>query len=143
MLGRLPAGSTLMADRNFAVFSVAWAAQQHQCPVLFRITEERARKIAGPCLPPAGRECRIEWRASRDDRLAHPELPAEAVVGGRLIVAHVPGEDGKILKLYLFTSLEEPRELLVEWYSRRWDIELDIRSLKQTLRMHSLDRKST
>ena len=142
MLGRLPAGSALMADRNFAVFSVAWAAQQHQCPVLFRITEERARKIAGPCLPPAGRECRIEWRPSRDDRRAHPELPAEAVVGGRLIVAHVPGEDGKILKLYLFTSLEEPRELLVELYARRWDIELDIRSLKQTLRMHSLCSKT-
>jgi hypothetical protein len=138
MLGRLPAGSALMADRNFAVFSVAWAAQQHHCGVLFRITEERARRIAGPFLPPAGSERRIEWRPSRDDRRAHPELPVEALVRGRLIVAHVPGEDGKTLKLYLFTSLEEPREVLVELYRRRWDIELDIRSLKQTLGMHSL-----
>ena len=142
MLVRLPPDSVPMADRNFAVFSVAWAAQQDNKKVLFRITEVRARKIAGPRLPPAGRECRIEWRPSREDRKAHPELPAEAVVWGRLIVAHVRGEDGKRLKLYLFTSLEEPREVLVELYPRRWDIELDIRSLKQTLGMHSLRCKT-
>ena len=142
IMERLPAGAALMADRNFAVFSVAWAAQQHDYCVLFRITEERARKIAGQFLPPAGSERRIEWRPSRDDRRAHPELPAEAVVRGRLLVAHVEGEDGKPLKLYLFTTLEEPREVLVELYRRRWDIELDIRSLKQTLRMHSLSSKT-
>ena len=142
ILGRLPADSALMGDRNFAVFSVAWAAQQHNCRVLFRLTEGRARKIAGQFLPPAGSERRIEWRPSRDDRRAHPELPVDAVVRGRLIVAHVPGEDGKTLKLYLFTSLEEPLEVLVELYRRRWDIELDIRSLKQTLGMHSLRSKT-
>jgi hypothetical protein len=131
-----------MADRNFAVFSVAWAAQQHHYGAVFRITEERARRIAGQSLPPAGRERRIEWRPSRADRRAHPELPAEAVVRGRLLVAHVPGEDGKRLKLYLFTSLEEAGEELVEIYRRRWDIELDIRSLKQTLQMHSLRSKT-
>jgi hypothetical protein len=142
MLGRLPAGAALMADRNFAVFSVAWAAEQHHCGVLMRLTAVRARKIAGPFLPPAGSERRIEWRPSRDDRRAHPELPADALVRGRLIVAHVLGEDGKPYLLYLFTSLEEPREELVELYRRRWDIELDIRSLKQTLGMHSLRSKT-
>ena len=142
LMQRLPAGAVLMADRNFAVFSVAWAAQQHEYPVLFRITEERARRIAGQILPPAGSERRIEWRPSREDRRAHPEVPAEAVVRGRLIVAHVEGQEGRPFKLYLFTTLEEPREVLVELYRRRWDIELDIRSLKQTLRMHSLSSKT-
>jgi hypothetical protein len=142
MMDRLPTGAALMADRNFAVFSVAWAAQQHRHGVRFRITEERARKIAGQVLPPAGTERHIEWRPSRDDRRAHPELPADAVVRGRLIVAHIEGEDGKRLKLYLFTTLEEPREMLVELYRRRWHIELDIRSLKQTLGMHSLSAKT-
>jgi hypothetical protein len=143
ILERLPAGAALMADRNFAVFSVAWAAQQHENAVLFRITEERARKIAGQFLPPAGSERQIEWRPSRDDRRAHPEVPAEAVVHGRLIVARVEGEDGTPLKLYLFTTLEEPREVLVELYRHRWHIELDIRSLKQTLRLHSLSSKTS
>lgn len=142
ILERLPTEAVLMADRNFAVFSVAWAAQQHNYGVLFRITEERARKIAGQILPPAGKERRIEWRPSPHDRRAHPALPADAVVRGRLIVAHVAGEDGKPLKLYLFTTLEEPMEELVELYRRRWDVELDIRSLKQTLRLHSLSSKT-
>lgn len=139
---RLPPEAALMADRNFAVFSVVWAAQQKGCRVLFRITEARARKIAGQFLPPANSEQRVEWRPSREDLRAHPEIPAEAVVRGRLLVAHVEGEDGKPCKLYLLTTLEEPREMLVELYRRRWDIELDIRSLKQTLRMHSLNAKT-
>jgi putative transposase len=142
ILARLPAGAALMADRNFAVFSVAWAAQQQKRGVLMRITEARARKIAGHILPPVGSECRIEWQASRDDRRAHPDLPADAVVQGRLIVAQIEGEDGQTQPLYLFTSLEEPREELVDLYRRRWDIELDIRSLKQTLGMHSLRSKT-
>ena len=93
-------------------------------------------------MPPAGCECRVEWLPSRDDLRAHPEIPAAAVVRGRLIVAHVVGQDGKRFKLYQFTSGEEPREMWVELYRRRWDIELDIRSLKQTLRMHSANSAS-
>src|SRR5258708_24471996 len=45
-------------------------------------------------------------------------------------------------ELYLCTMVQEPWEELVELYRRRWDVELDIRSLKQTLRMHSLSSKS-
>ena len=142
ILARLPAGSALMADRNFAVFSVAWAAQQQKRGVLMRITAARALKIAGHILPPAGSERSIEWQPSRDDLSAHPELPADAIVRGRLIVSHITGEDGQKQPLYLFTSLEEPAEELVELYRRRWDIELDIRSLKQTLGMHSLRSKT-
>ena len=44
------------------------------------------------------------------------------MVRGRLIAAHVEGEDGKPLKLSLFTTLEEPGEVLVELYRRRWDV---------------------
>ncbi len=139
---RLPPGAALMGDSNFAVFSLAWAAQQQGYAVLFRITEQRARKIAGQFFPPANSERRVEWKPSKDDRRAHPHLPPEAVVRGRLIVAHVEGEDGQTIKLYLFITLEEPREVLTDLYRRRWDIELDIRSLKQTLRMHSLSSKT-
>ena len=52
------------------------------------------------------------------------------------------GENGERLKLYLFTTLVDEREVLVELYRRRWHIELDIRSLKQTLGMHSLSAKT-
>ena len=52
--------------------------------------------------------------ADQHDRRAHPELPADAVVRGRLIAAHVEGEDGRPLKLSLFTTLEEPGKC---WWS--------------------------
>ena len=142
ILERLPADGVVMGDINFGVFSVAWDTQESHHPSLLRLQEARARKIAGGFLPPANSERWVEWRPSRDDRRAHPELPADAVVRGRLIVAHVAGEHGEQIRLCLFTTLEEPREVLVEVYRRRWDIELDIRSLKQTLRLHSLTSKS-
>ncbi len=139
---RLPEDGVVMGDINFGVFSVAWDAQASQHGVLLRVQEARARKMAGGFLPPANSERRVEWRPSRDDRRAHPELPADAVIQGRLLVAHVEGKDGERIRLYLFTTLQEPREVLVELYRQRWYIELDIRSLKQTLRLHSLTSKS-
>ena len=142
ILERLPEDGVVMGDINFGVFSVAWDAQASHHPVLLRVQEARAQKIAGGFLPPANSERWVEWRPSRDERRAHPELPADAVVRGRLIVAHVDGKDGETIRLCLFTTLEEPREVLVEVYRRRWDIELDIRSLKRTLRLHSLTSKS-
>ena len=142
ILERLPEDGVLMGDINFGVFSVAWEAQASHHPVLLRVQEQRARKIAGGFLPPANSERQVEWRPSRDERRAHPELPADAVVRGRLIVAHVGGKDGEPIRLCLFTTLGELREVLVDVYRRRWDIELDIRSLKQTLRLHSLTSKS-
>jgi hypothetical protein len=142
ILQRLPKDGVVMGDINFGVFSVAWDAQESHHPALLRLQEARARRIAGGFLPPANSERWVEWRPSRDDRRAHPKLPADAVVRGRLIVAHVTGEHGERIRLCLFTTLEEPREVLVEVYRRRWAIELDIRSLKQTLRLHSLTSKS-
>ena len=142
ILERLPKGSAVMADINFGVFSVAWDLQQSGCDMLLRLQYGRARTIAGGSLPPVNSERLVEWRPSRDDRRAHPELPADAVIRGRLMVAQVEGKDGKMVELYLFTTLEEPQEVLVELYRRRWDVELDIRSLKQTLRLHSLSSKS-
>src|SRR5258708_38979180 len=110
--------------------------------MLLRLQYGRARKIAGGSLPPAPSERRVEWRPSPDDRRAHPELPADAVIRGRLIEGQVEGQNGKVGELYLFTTLEEALEKLVELYGRRWNIELDIRSLKQSLRLHSLSSQS-
>jgi hypothetical protein len=142
LVERLPKGSAVMADINFGVFSVAWDLKQSGCDMLLRLQYGRVRNIAGGSLPPANSERLVEWRPSRDDRRAHPELPKDAVIRGRLIVTQIVKEGGKIGELYLFTTLEEPREMLVELYRRRWDVELDIRSLKKTLRMHSLSSKS-
>lgn len=56
--------------------------------MVLRLTEVRARKLAGGTRIPSG-EQNIVWEASRWDRLSHPDLPAEAAVAGRLIAERV------------------------------------------------------
>ena len=45
---------------------------------------------------------------------------------------------GKAIQLYLVTTLDLPVEQILELYGFRWNIELDLRSLKQTVHLHSL-----
>jgi hypothetical protein len=84
-MGQLPAGAVVLGDRNCGIFSIAWAAPQRGHPVVLRLTAVRAKKLLGRALQ-AGLEEPVVWRCSRFDRKAHPELPAEAAVAGRLLV---------------------------------------------------------
>ncbi|MCX6635412.1 MAG: IS4 family transposase [Acidobacteria bacterium] len=138
---RLPDGSVVMGDANFGVFSVAWAAQQHHYPMLLRLTPARATAFRMPL--PEGTDCWVDWKPSRWDRKAHPELPLEACVRGRLIVRRVRPSDGSgSFLLYLFTTLTLPAGQVLELYGQRWNIETDLRSLKQTVGLYMLDCKS-
>jgi hypothetical protein len=137
-LGRLPSGSKVIADRNFGVFSVAYAMAQSHHGMLLRLTEVRARRLAGGSLRD-GTDRRITWEASRDDRKRHPELPAGACVTGRLIVRQVQPDNGaRPFLLAVFTSLEIAEEEILALYGQRWNIETDLRTLKSTLRLDQL-----
>jgi transposase len=59
-------------------------------------------------------------------------MPADARIEGRLIV--VRPEDMKE-DLYLFTTLDEPTEQVIALYKERWNIETDLRSLKEQVRL--------
>jgi Transposase DDE domain. len=135
----LPVQSVVVGDRNFGVFSIAYAARQRGLRVLLRLTEVRARKLAGSLAQPG--EQRLSWYASRWDRGKHPQLPADAALAGRLIAARV-GRGKSKQWLYLFTTLESPVEEILQLYGRRWNIETDLRSLKQTVRLQHLSAKS-
>src|ERR1035437_852598 len=138
---RVPAGAVLVGDINFGVFSVAYAADQHQNPVVLRMQERRARALLGGPLED-GIDREMEWRAGHDDRKRHPELPADACVRGRLLVALVRPDNGaEAFLLALFTTLpatEASREDLLQLYGKRWNIELDLRTLKGTLKLEQL-----
>lgn len=137
----LPAGSVILGDRNFGVFSVAYRADQLGHSVLLRLTEARAKKLLGK-LPPPGFQGQIQWVPSRDDRRSLPGLPRQACLSGRLICRHLVC-GAKTIRLYLFTTLREAAaEELVAIYGERWNIELDIRSLKRSLNLHALTAKS-
>ena len=135
---RLPAGSTVLGDSNFGVFSVAWAAHERQHPMLLRLTAQRAKRLAGEPLRD-GIDRAIVWHPSRDDRRSHPDLPADARVSGRLIVRQVRPDNGATpFLLALFTTFGGPDKGVIELYGQRWNIETDLRTLKSELCLHQL-----
>ena len=136
IIDRFPARSIAVIDRNFGVFSVAWHAQCRDHAMVARLTDVRARALLHGKLPSQADQW-IDWKPSRWDRQAHPNLPAEACLRVRWIATRVVRK-GKPIQLYLLTTLDLPVERIVELYGFRWNIELDLRSLKQTVHLHSL-----
>jgi hypothetical protein len=138
---QVPAGAVLMGDRNFGIFSTAYHAQQHGHGVIVRLTKVRATALAGSPIADPGDWPKV-WRRSRWDRKKRPDWPADAQVSGRLIAWRV-GRGKHQQWLYLFTTLTAPAEQVVEWYGKRWRIETDLRSLKQTVRLSQLQVHSS
>lgn len=135
----LPVNSVILGDRNFGVFSIAYAAQQRSQGVVLRLTDARARKLAGSISQPG--EYRVRWEVSRWDGGKHRQFPDDVAVDGRVLAARV-GRGQSKQWLFLFTTLELPAGELVELYGRRWNIETDLRSLKRTVRLHHIQAKS-
>jgi DDE family transposase len=139
-LQRLPADAVVLADGNFGIFAFAYAVQQTQRPMLFRLTATRAQKVLGGNGLRPGRRRKVEWEASRWDRQAHPGLPAGAVVKGWVVACRNPARQKEIL--YFFTTLDlKPRRILA-LYKLRWNVETDLRSLKRTVGLHQVTSKT-
>jgi hypothetical protein len=138
LIGRLPARSVLLADRNFGVFAFAHAAREAGHDVVTRLTEARFRawvksaRVAGPGV------WALDWEPSRWDRQAHPELPAEASIPVRLHEVAV----GVGQVLWLATTLNHPSAALAALYRLRQDVETDIRDVKKTIGADELRGKS-
>lgn len=137
LIDSLPAASALIADRNFGVFSVVWRACRRGHQVLVRLTRERAAQFSTDLA--AGLDKPVVWRASAADRKAHRELPEEAGLEGRLVVVN-PEAGGE--PLYLFTTLEQAAAEIASLYKERWNIETDLRSLKEQVKLHSITAKT-
>jgi hypothetical protein len=138
VMDRLPEQAIVAGDANFGVFSVAYAAQQHGHALLLRLTVARAMRLAGGALQ-NGTDRLMEWKPSREDRRAHPEFPAGACVKGRLIVRQVrPGNGDSPILLALFTTLQDAVEEVAGLYGQRWNIEVDLRTLKGELKLDQL-----
>jgi hypothetical protein len=137
---RSAAGSVIVGDGNFGIFSFAYAVVESRREVLFRLTQARAQALGARRLLPSG-ECRVCWRPSSFERKKYPELPAEAAIEGRLVVVT---QKGFRSSWYLFTTLSEETtaEKIVAWYGKRWNLELDLRTLKGTLHLKHLPGKS-
>jgi hypothetical protein len=138
-LEQLPSDAVVLGDGNFGIFGFAYATHQSRRPMILRLTEARAQKILGSQLV-KGTDRKVVWRASRCDRGAHPQLPEEASIEGRLMVCGNPSRPGELL--YLWTMLDLAAEEILEIYKLRWRVETDLRSLKRTVGLHQLSSKS-
>ena len=135
---RLPKGAAVIGDANFGVFTVAHAAQQRDHPVVLRLTAGRAQRLTGEALRD-GIEGEVQWKPSPFERKAHPDLPADANVKGRVLVRQVQPDNGSAtFLLALFTTLPLSIEEVFALYGKRWAIETDLRTLKSTLCLDQL-----
>ena len=137
---RTPTRSVIVGDGNFGIFSFAYAVVESKREVLFRLTQARAQALGAKRLLPNG-ECRVCWQPSRFEQKKYPELPVDAAIEGRLIVVTQKGFRDN---WYLFTTLSEETDAAqnVAWYRQRWNLELDLRTLKGTLRLKHMQGKT-
>jgi putative transposase len=139
LIPRLPVGSSIVADRNFGIFATAYQAVQTGHPVVFRMTESRAKVLGGLALN-CGADQKVVWKPSAYERRSH-SFPADAQISGRLLVRRIE-QGGKPVKLYIFTTCDQSADEIVILYGRRWNIETDLRSLKRTVRLHALKSRT-
>jgi hypothetical protein len=146
-IAQLSAGAVIVGDRNFGIFATAYSTQQAGHPAIVRLTAVRAKSLMGGPIAREG-DYPVAWRPSRWDGQKKGQPPAkpwppDAVIEGRLIVWRV-GRGKHKQWLYLFTTTSLSAEEVVALYGRRWHIETDLRSLKQTVHLcrlstHSVD----
>jgi hypothetical protein len=131
-----------IGDRNFGIFQIAQTVRQTKGHALLRLTEMRARKLLGHSLRVG--DYSVCWTPTPSTQLQPgcDTLPVE----GRLLVVRIKRKGFRALTLYLFTTLKDniqyPLEELVKLYGVRWHIELNLRYLKDQMRLAQLECKS-
>jgi hypothetical protein len=133
-----------IGDRNFGVWRVVRAAVQSGGQALVRLTKVRARRLFGKKRLPAFLDQPVLWTPSSHDQ-ADPGLEKQPVAG-RLIIIQAHRRGFRPQPLYLFTTLTDvaayPPKRLLELYGWRWQVELDFRTVKSTMKMAQSEAKS-
>ena len=139
---RIPAGSVILADSGYGIFSVVHAMLGCGHDVLFRLTKSRfkafSRKAELIDQNEGSSRYRLHWSPSAKDRQTHPELPQDASVAVELHAIQL--DDGEWL--YLATSLCLDSCAAADLYARRYDVEHDIRDVKVTLGVENMRAQS-
>jgi hypothetical protein len=135
---RLPRHSIAMADSGFGIFSVAHAMVGEGHDILFRLTKSRykaiVRKAERLATTATSTSHRLRWTPSAKDRLKNPDLPTDAAIDVILHKVELPCGD----VLMLVTTLPWTSQEAAAAYSRRYDVEHDIRDLKVTMRLEKI-----
>src|SRR5690606_37264968 len=110
--------------------------------VLFRLTKSRFKALVrrAEVIDSAAHSSRyrLTWTPSAKDRQTNPELSAKACLEVFLHQVELAGGES----LYLVTTLPISSELAAEDYSRRYDVEHDIRDVKVSMGIENIRAKS-
>ena len=133
-----------IGDRNFGVWRVVRAAVQSGGHALVRLTEVRARHLLGVHRLPARLDQLLVWSPTRHDQVDGGLL--RAPIAGRLLILKTNRRGFRPQSLYLFTTLTDPQAYpprkLLELYGRRWQVELDFRTIKSSMGMAQSEAKT-
>jgi hypothetical protein len=139
---RIPRGSIVLADSGFGIFGVVHSVVCSGRPILFRMTKSRFKALRRQATLTETSEGRrtyqARWTPSKKDRGSHSELPADAAVD--VFLHEVPLKNGEML--YLVTTLLISSDQAGQYYSRRYDVEHDIRDIKVTLDTENIRSQS-
>jgi putative transposase len=133
LIERLESGALLVLDAGFSSFMLLWLAQQRKCDVLAR--HHHTRK--GDFVKKLGDGDEIHlWKKPKKPRVTWIDLlaatPQSILV--RVITFTVVRRGYRDLELKLCTTLLDaelhPAHELVTMYMQRWNIEVDLRTLK-------------
>jgi hypothetical protein len=142
---QLPPDGIVMTDSGFGIFHVAYEARQTGHQFLCRMTKARFHSLRKQAtLQSEGQNWKSyshTWRPSAKERKTHPDLPPAAVLEVRLHEIVIHDE----LTLYLVTDLRDDEDTalaMAEAYKQRYDVEIDIRNLKEVLNLETIRAKS-
>lgn len=141
LLTRIPAASTVIADRYYGCFRfIAEACKQSLTPIV-RLRDLVWRRHMRT-IPKGSGEQEILWTPSAYERRRYPDLFTSEGVKGRLIWYRIQRKGFRGTTLLLFTTSRLPLNEIIELYGLRWNVETDLRNLKSTLRLSFISAKS-
>ena len=139
---RIPSKSVVFADSGFGIFSVAHAMTGEGHQILFRLTKSRFKSMRRKAELLEETEFTktypLKWIPSAKDRKTNPDLRDDAFV--EVFLHEVELDNGETL--FLVTTLGISAEQAAEFYSRRYDVEHDIRDIKVSMSLETLRCRS-
>jgi hypothetical protein len=125
VLSHLPPDSIVIGDRYFGCVRFALDAHEYGHSVICRVKEINCKRHVDQT--PRG-ECEVAWISQKKESIS-----------GRFVweTIKIPGE--KPYRLVLFTTTKLERSELLKLYALRWNVELDLRDIKSTLEMDSIE----
>ena len=147
MLGSLRAGDVLVADRYYCAYWLVAAAKGRGADVCSRLHSRRHADFRG------GRRLGkddhvVSWpkpaRPAWMDRQEYDALPESLQVREVRFRTEHRGYRTKevVVATTLLDAVAHPAACIAELYGHRWQVELDIRAIKQTLKMDVLSCKT-